>query len=43
MKNGRPVNPMSVKAIAGGPGQLEGQKLVVFQNELRKLLLAGAS
>jgi murein DD-endopeptidase MepM/ murein hydrolase activator NlpD len=40
MKNGRPVNPMSVKAIAGGPGQLEGQKLVVFQNELRKLLLA---
>jgi murein DD-endopeptidase MepM/ murein hydrolase activator NlpD len=40
MKNGRPVNPLSVKAIAGGPGQLEGQKLVAFHNELRKLLLA---
>jgi len=43
MKNGRPVNPLSVKAIGGGPGQLEGQKLVAFHNELRKLLLAGAS
>jgi len=43
MKNGRPVNPLSVKAIRGGPGQLEGAKLVAFQNELRKLLLAGAS
>ena len=39
MKNGRPVNPMSVKAIAGGPGVLEGQKLVEFQNQLRQLLL----
>jgi murein DD-endopeptidase MepM/ murein hydrolase activator NlpD len=43
MKNGRPVNPLSVKEIRGGPGQLEGQKLVAFQNELRKLLLVGAS
>lgn len=43
MKNGRPVNPLSVKAIAGGPGQLEGAKLVAFQSELRKLLLVGAS
>lgn len=41
MKNGRPVNPLTVKSIGGGPGQLEGQKLVAFQNELRKLLLAG--
>ncbi len=41
MKNGRPVNPLSVKAIAGGPGQLEGAKLVAFQNQLRSLLLAG--
>jgi murein DD-endopeptidase MepM/ murein hydrolase activator NlpD len=43
MKNGRPVNPQSVKAIAGGPGQLQGAKLVAFQDELRQLLLAGAS
>jgi hypothetical protein len=39
MKNGRAVNPMSVKAIAGGPGQLEGAQLVQFQNQLRALLL----
>jgi murein DD-endopeptidase MepM/ murein hydrolase activator NlpD len=39
MKNGRPVNPLSVKAIAGGPGQLEGAQLVQFQNQLRQLLL----
>ena len=42
-KNGRPVNPLSIKAIGGGPGQLEGDKLVAFQNELRQLLLAGTS
>jgi hypothetical protein len=36
------VNPQSVKAIAGGPGQLEGAKLVAFQNELRQILLAGS-
>lgn len=40
-KNGRPVNPMSVK-LTGGPGQLEGAKLQVFQNELRQLLLGSA-
>jgi len=39
MKNGRPVNPMSVKAIAGGPGQLQGAQLIAFHGELRKLLL----
>lgn len=37
-KNGRPVNPLSVK-IGGGPGHLEGAKLVQFQAELRNLLL----
>ncbi len=42
MKNGRPVNPLSVKSIQGGPGQLEGAKLVAFHNELRKMLLMGA-
>lgn len=42
MKNGRPVNPLSVKSIQGGPGQLEGAKLVAFHNELRKMLLVGA-
>jgi murein DD-endopeptidase MepM/ murein hydrolase activator NlpD len=41
MKNGRPVNPLSVKEIAGGPGQLEGARLVAFQNQLRSILLAG--
>lgn len=39
LKNGRPVNPQSVKSIAGGPGRLEGQKLEAFQDQLRKLLL----
>jgi murein DD-endopeptidase MepM/ murein hydrolase activator NlpD len=43
LKNGRPVDPASVKAIHGGPGQLEGAKLARFQNELRQLLLVGAS
>jgi murein DD-endopeptidase MepM/ murein hydrolase activator NlpD len=43
MKNGRPVNPLSVKSIAGGPGVLQGQKLVAFHNELRKLLLTQGS
>ena len=40
LKNGRPVNPLSVSAVGGGPGQLEGQKLVQFQDQLRQLLLA---
>jgi murein DD-endopeptidase MepM/ murein hydrolase activator NlpD len=43
MKNGRPVNPLSVRAIGGGPGQLQGEKLAAFHDELRKLLLVGAS
>jgi murein DD-endopeptidase MepM/ murein hydrolase activator NlpD len=42
MKNGRPVNPMSVK-MADGPGHLEGEKLHAFQNELRSLLLGSAT
>jgi murein DD-endopeptidase MepM/ murein hydrolase activator NlpD len=41
-KNGRPVNPASVK-LTGGPGHLEGEKLHAFQSELRGLLLAGNS
>jgi murein DD-endopeptidase MepM/ murein hydrolase activator NlpD len=41
-KNGRPVNPMSVK-MADGPGHLEGEKLHAFQNELRSLLLGSAT
>jgi len=41
LKNGRPVNPQSVKEIASGPGVLQGVKLVAFQNQLRQLLLAG--
>ncbi len=43
MKNGRPVNPLSVKEIGGGPGQLEGAKLAQFQDQLRQLLLAGGA
>ena len=39
LKNGRPVNPQSVKAIAGGPGMLRGEKLAAFHDQLRKLLL----
>jgi murein DD-endopeptidase MepM/ murein hydrolase activator NlpD len=41
-RNGRPINPMSVK-MGGGPGHLEGAKLHAFQGELRNLLLAGSS
>jgi murein DD-endopeptidase MepM/ murein hydrolase activator NlpD len=37
-RNGRPVNPMSVK-MSAGPGHLEGEKLHAFQSELRGLLL----
>jgi murein DD-endopeptidase MepM/ murein hydrolase activator NlpD len=37
LKNGRPVNPMSVK-LGGGPGQLEGEKLRQFQDALRSVL-----
>ena len=42
LKNGRPVNPGSVTAIGGGPGQLRGEKLLAFHDRLRKLLLQGA-
>ena len=42
MRNGRPVNPLSVKEIAGGPGHSRAE-LVAFQNQLRQLLLAEAS
>jgi murein DD-endopeptidase MepM/ murein hydrolase activator NlpD len=38
LKNGRPVNPMSVKLTGGGPGQLEGEKLHQFRDALRSLL-----
>lgn len=41
-RNGRPVNPATVK-MNGGPGQLAGEKLIQFQNELRALLLASGS
>jgi murein DD-endopeptidase MepM/ murein hydrolase activator NlpD len=41
LKNGRPVNPASAK-LAGGPAQLQGEKLQQFQGELRKLLLVNA-
>jgi murein DD-endopeptidase MepM/ murein hydrolase activator NlpD len=38
-RNGRPVNPLTVK-VGGVPGELEGAKLVAFQDQLRKLLLS---
>ena len=38
LKNGRPVNPTSVK-LGGAPAQLQGEKLHQFQGTLRKLLL----
>jgi len=41
-RNGRPVNPMSVK-MNNGPGHLEGEKLHQFQGELRSVLLGSAS
>lgn len=40
-KNGRVVNPMSVKMTAG-PARLEGQKLHEFNNALRTLLMLKA-
>ena len=42
LKNGRPVNPMSVK-LGGGPGQLEGEKLRQFQDALRSVLMLKSS
>jgi murein DD-endopeptidase MepM/ murein hydrolase activator NlpD len=38
LKNGRPVNPLSVK-LGAVPAQLQGEKLHAFQNELRSVLL----
>jgi hypothetical protein len=43
LKNGRPVNPLSIKAIGGGPGRLEGEKRIRFDDQLRQLLLAGGA
>jgi len=41
VKNGRPVNPLSVK-LGGGSEHLEGEKLHAFRTELRQLLLLQA-
>ena len=41
LKNGRPVNPTSVK-LAAAPAQLEGEKLHKFQGALRSLLVLPA-
>jgi murein DD-endopeptidase MepM/ murein hydrolase activator NlpD len=38
LKNGRAVNPMSVR-MPGGPGQLQGEKLHQFHDALRSLLV----
>jgi murein DD-endopeptidase MepM/ murein hydrolase activator NlpD len=40
-RNGRPVNPMSVK-MASGPGHLQGEKLHQFESALRGVLLGSA-
>ena len=41
-RNGRPVNPMSVK-LDSGPGHLEGEKLHQFDAALRGLLLGSSN
>lgn len=41
LKNGHPVNPLSVK-MDSGPGHLEGEKLHQFDDVLRKILLGSA-
>jgi murein DD-endopeptidase MepM/ murein hydrolase activator NlpD len=41
-KNGRPVNPMSVK-LDTGPGHLEGEKLHQFDSALRGVLLGSGT
>jgi len=41
-RNGRPVNPLSVK-LGGGPDQLQGEKLHQFHDELRGVLLLPTS
>ena len=40
LKNGRPVNPLSVK-LGGGPGQLEGEKLHQFHDALGECCCRG--
>ena len=42
LKNGRPVNPASVK-LAAAPAQLEGEKLHAFQSALRTLMMLRSS
>jgi murein DD-endopeptidase MepM/ murein hydrolase activator NlpD len=42
LKDGRPVNPASVK-LAAAPAQLEGEKLHAFQSALRTLMLLRSS
>ena len=41
LKNGRPVNPTSVK-LAAAPAQLQGEKLHAFQGALRSLMVLPA-
>jgi murein DD-endopeptidase MepM/ murein hydrolase activator NlpD len=41
-RNGRPVNPGSVK-MTSGPAQLQGERLQAFQGELRSVLLGSAT
>lgn len=41
-KNGRPINPLSVK-MDYGPGHLEGEKLHQFDDALRGLLLSSSN
>ena len=42
LKNGRPVNPASVK-LAAAPAQLQGEKLHAFQSALRTLMMLRSS
>jgi len=42
LKNGRPVDPKSVK-LAAAPAQLQGEKLHQFQGALRSLMVLRAS
>ncbi len=42
LKNGRPVNPTSVK-LAAAPAQLQGEKLHAFQGALRSLMVLPTS
>jgi murein DD-endopeptidase MepM/ murein hydrolase activator NlpD len=41
-RNGRPVNPLSVR-MSAGPARMEGAKLRAFQDELRAVLLIGSA